>query len=236
MELNSTNAMADEKLIRNWNYLHAGFMACALIVSLLVNELFIFLSAGIISFSIYIILHIPFLKQIKPFGGYANWITFLRNLLTFILGFSFFYLNDFLIISLALLIISLDGADGYLARKFNTQSTFGAYFDMETDAFFVALMSLILLKEEYVEYWILIPGFLRYFYVLFLLLIGFHRRKEKRMRFTQVIAVLFFISLLSPFLLPYSIYFPLLVVASVLIIISFSYSFYSILIPGKDEN
>jgi len=228
--------MIDEKSIRNWNYLHAAFMASAILVSMLINEIFVFLSVGIISFSLYIIFHIKYLEQIKPFGGYANWITLLRNLLTFILGFSFLNLTEFQIVILALIIITLDGADGYLARKFKTQSTFGAYFDMETDAFFVALMSLILYKMEYADYWILVPGFLRYFYVLFLLLIGFHRRKEKRIKFTQVIAVLFFISLLSPFLLPYSVYFPLLVVASVLIIISFAYSFYSILNPGKDEN
>jgi phosphatidylglycerophosphate synthase len=236
MEWNSINAMNDEISIRNWNYLHAGFMVIALLVSVFVNEIFVFLSAGLISFSLYIIFHIPYIEKIKPFGGYANWVTFLRNILTFFLGFSFFILSDIQIVILALIIISLDGADGYLARKFKTQSTFGAYFDMETDAFFVALMSLILYKRDYADYWILIPGFLRYFYVLFLLLIGFHRRKEKRMKFTQVIAVVFFISLLSPFLLPYSVYFPCLVGASILIIISFAYSFYSILIPWKDEN
>jgi phosphatidylglycerophosphate synthase len=228
--------MNDAKTIRNWNYLHAGMITSALLGSLLLNELHIFLTVGITSFSLYIFFHIPFLKQIKPFGGYANWITLLRILLTIILGFSFLRLTELQIVILALIIILLDGADGYLARKFNTQSTFGAYFDMETDAFFVALMSLILYKMEYADYWILIPGFLRYFYVLFLLLIGFHRRKEKRMKFTQIIAVIFFISLLSPFLLPYSAYYPLLVSASVLIIISFAFSFFSILNPGKDEN
>jgi phosphatidylglycerophosphate synthase len=217
--------MNNEKKIRQWNYAHAALLAAALFF----NSISLFALLAALSFVVYVVLHKDALSAIRPFGGYANWVTAFRLSLALLLAFSFSYLSPWQIAAAATAVISLDGLDGYLARKFNTQSLFGSYFDMETDAFYVALMSSILYHQEYVGYWILLPGFLRYFYVLFVRAIGFHTRTEKRLKFTQYIAVAFFIALILPFVFPYGIYFPVLAAVSCAILVSFAYSFYSIL-------
>ena len=44
-------------------------------------------------------------------------------------------------------IFCLDGLDGFIARKYKQTSEFGAYFDMETDAFYVFLYTIILFEK-----------------------------------------------------------------------------------------
>jgi phosphatidylglycerophosphate synthase len=51
------------------------------------------------------------------------------------------------IFGLALVALSLDGVDGYLARRQNLTSTFGARFDMETDAVFALVLALLALNQ-----------------------------------------------------------------------------------------
>lgn len=221
--------MTNEIIIGKWRNAHAITVISALVLSFLLDNFYVFMSAGTISFFVFILINLKSLKEMKPFGGYANRVTFLRNSLTLILGFLSFHLSDYQIVSCAIVIILLDGVDGYLARRFKHESLFGVNFDIETDAFYVAMMSLILYNSEFLGFWIIIPGFLRYFYVVVLRLSGLYRLKEKRLKFTQVIAVLYFFGLLSPFILPYKVYFPLLVFLSILIVISFLYSFYSVI-------
>jgi phosphatidylglycerophosphate synthase len=228
--------MQNENKIRRWNLGHAGLMALSLLLSLTFENVAVVVLMALLSFVTYIVLHQKDLALVRPFGGYANWVTAFRFLLTIVLGLIVAHLSKIQIAMLATAIVSLDGLDGYLARKFKTQSLFGAYLDMETDAFYVALMSLILYHCDYVPGWILLPGFLRYFYVVFIRLIAYHKRTEKRLKFTQVIAVVFFISLILPFVIAREVYEPLLGVVSVAIVISFAYSFYSILNFKRSED
>ena len=67
---------------------------------------------------------------------------------------------------LATSITLLDGVDGWLARRYNTVSSFGARFDMETDAVFVAVLSLLAWQFGKVGAWVLLSGLMRYLFAL----------------------------------------------------------------------
>jgi phosphatidylglycerophosphate synthase len=65
-----------------------------------------------------------------------------------------------------LLLVCVDGVDGWAARRFDTASTFGQVFDHESDALLLLTVCLLLLASGRVGSWILLPGALRYGYVL----------------------------------------------------------------------
>jgi len=76
------------------------------------------------------------------------------------------------------LILCLDGLDGYLARKFNTDSEIGGHFDMEVDAFFVLILGIFLLEVSRDLWWVLSIGLWRYIYVLALSLLKVQTGQE----------------------------------------------------------
>jgi phosphatidylglycerophosphate synthase len=59
-----------------------------------------------------------------------------------------------------------DGIDGWAARRTNLASAFGARFDMEVDAFFILVITFMLLKEGQAPAWVLAIGFARYIFVV----------------------------------------------------------------------
>lgn len=65
-----------------------------------------------------------------------------------------------------LVLLSLDGLDGALARRIGVASEFGARFDMETDAFTVLVIAVELWQRSAFGVWILTAGLLRYLYVI----------------------------------------------------------------------
>lgn len=60
--------------------------------------------------------------------------------------------------------LGLDGIDGWLARRSGTASGFGARFDMETDAVFVAVLSLLVWQFGKAGPWVLLSGVMRYLF------------------------------------------------------------------------
>ncbi|WP_408896598.1 CDP-alcohol phosphatidyltransferase family protein [Nocardioides sp. R1-1] len=62
------------------------------------------------------------------------------------------------------LALLLDAVDGYVARRTRTVSAFGARFDMETDAFLIAVLSVHVAPS--LGWWVLAIGAMRYAYVL----------------------------------------------------------------------
>lgn len=59
----------------------------------------------------------------------------------------------------------LDGLDGYLARHSSLASDFGARFDMETDAFFILVLSVLVWSTHNAGPWVVTAGSLRYLFV-----------------------------------------------------------------------
>ena len=70
------------------------------------------------------------------------------------------------VLGIAAMAFALDGVDGWLARWSGLQSAFGARFDMEVDAVFAALLSLIALITGQAGWWVLGLGFMRYAFVV----------------------------------------------------------------------
>lgn len=70
------------------------------------------------------------------------------------------------VMGIAMLALCLDGVDGRLARRQRLTSEFGARFDMEVDAFFAALLAVMLVLSGKVGAWALPLGFMRYGFVI----------------------------------------------------------------------
>jgi phosphatidylglycerophosphate synthase len=70
-----------------------------------------------------------------------------------------------IIVCLAGAALLLDGADGWAARRQGLASAFGARFDMETDAFAIAVLALTVARAGSVPCWVLAIGAMRYLYL-----------------------------------------------------------------------
>lgn len=68
--------------------------------------------------------------------------------------------------ALALIALTLDGVDGWLARVQGRSSEFGARFDMETDALLALVMALLLWRTGEVGAWVLGLGLMRYLFIV----------------------------------------------------------------------
>jgi phosphatidylglycerophosphate synthase len=68
-------------------------------------------------------------------------------------------------LGLAVLFAVLDGIDGWLARRSGMASPFGARYDMETDALFIMVLSLLVWRHGKAGAWVLAGGLLRYAFV-----------------------------------------------------------------------
>ena len=69
-----------------------------------------------------------------------------------------------LLVTLAACALLLDGVDGYVARRTQSESELGARFDMEVDAFL--LLVLCVYDARFVGSWVLAIGLLRYAFVV----------------------------------------------------------------------
>jgi len=67
------------------------------------------------------------------------------------------------LVALAGAALLLDGTDGWAARRQGLASAFGARFDMETDAFAIAVLAVTAVKVGAVPCWVLAIGGMRYF-------------------------------------------------------------------------
>jgi phosphatidylglycerophosphate synthase len=111
---------------------------------------------------------IGFLQQHHPFArfGAANQITTLRALLVSLIGGAIGEPHTATIAASAaaasVLATSLDGVDGWLARRHRTASAFGARFDMETDALLILALSILAWQFGKAGVWVIASGLLRY--------------------------------------------------------------------------
>ncbi|MFC5067243.1 CDP-alcohol phosphatidyltransferase family protein [Flaviflagellibacter deserti] len=140
-----------------------GLLSGLAVHGLLVS-LFVFVGVGI-AVSLAIPLGLPL--------GLANAITLFRAILTSVLaGLSvqFSIVTEpaagILPVAIAAFALATDGLDGWIARRSNTISEFGARFDMEVDAFLILVLSVLCLVLGKAGAWILAAGLLRYAFVI----------------------------------------------------------------------
>ena len=70
------------------------------------------------------------------------------------------------LVALAGAALLLDGTDGWAARRQGLASAFGARFDMEIDAFAIAVLAITAVKAAAVPCWVLAIGAMRYLYLV----------------------------------------------------------------------
>jgi phosphatidylglycerophosphate synthase len=104
-----------------------------------------------------------------PSFGPANATTALRAMLTAIvwagIGEAHTPTIAIGIVAAAAAATLLDGIDGWLARRTNMVSAFGARFDMEVDALLILALSILAWRYEKAGAWVLASGLLRYAFV-----------------------------------------------------------------------
>ena len=88
------------------------------------------------------------------------------NFIGHIFNDSFYFLFS-IFVFVVLLFFAFDYLDGYLARKLDTSSSFGAYFDLFADFVYVALIHIQLAFYDLIPFWFLLIIFekiLNFFY------------------------------------------------------------------------
>jgi len=212
--------------IDTWSILNSAVLLLATALTLYFKNIDLLVVAGLLSFIGLFIAQIKFLHSIKPFGGYANWVTGIR-LILILVGMAFYpYFDSLELFAILGLAVGLDVVDGWLARRFNQQSIFGMYFDMETDALYVLFVCVYLYLQGMVDVWILIPGILRYVYRIFMFLVPKPDYKEQKQRYAAIIAGSYFVILLFSVGWQNKIQHIVLIIGSLGIIGSFGKSFW----------
>ena len=157
-----------------------------------------------------------------PFFGVANMITTIRLMLVLMLASGEILLSDANLFILVLVIPLLDVMDGLVARYKKEESQFGMFYDMEVDALFVMVASIIIYLNHPNMWIVLIPAFLRYFYKFFLAILDSRDRFiESKQKYASVIAGNYFVALIIFYVINHELGKWYLSLSSVLIIISF---------------
>ncbi len=179
------------------------------------------MACGLLSFGLFVWASRHIWTPAGSFGA-ANLVTLSRLGLTLAL---LFLENGILIFTGALLILISDGFDGWLARRRNEVSEFGEYFDKESDAFFLLILCTIAFFQQKAGAWIILPGLLRYLFVVALVLLKPEIEKEYRSRWARVIYVIMISAMLGVFITPAWFSSPLLAISVTGLFLSFAHYF-----------
>jgi phosphatidylglycerophosphate synthase len=215
--------------MERWMLLHSAVMLIAAGLFLLTGSVKWIAQIATFSFLLF------FFFEPKPDGRpfrklhVADLVTTLR--MCAIVAVLFFQKHWPVAVTGVILLVALlaDGLDGYLARRNGNASDFGAYFDAETDAFFVLAAGGLLYERGMLGGWILTAGLLRYVYFLLVFFLKPPMQKERRFLLAKIIAGILMGTFAACFFLPENIYAPAAAVATVLVCGSFSYSFFDVL-------
>ena len=122
-------------------------------------------------FSIVMIVALGFLPRHHPFArfGPANQITTMRAMLVALvaalIGEPRFPGVATSAAAATVVVSALDGVDGWLARRHQIASSFGARFDMEIDALLILVLAILVTEFEKAGPWVILSGLLRYIFV-----------------------------------------------------------------------
>ena len=108
-------------------------------------------------------------RERPPNFGMANGVTMIRGLLAALVG-CLVGSAPSANIAIAATVISIvallmDGLDGFIARKTDTCTEYGARLDMEVDAWFMLLLSVLVHQWSQAGVWVLFCGLARYAWV-----------------------------------------------------------------------
>jgi len=215
--------------LKQWNIIHSIAISIGIAVFHLTGLLWPVLLLALFSLIVLWRTQWYTISNLKPAGGYANLLTLLRYILILLIVAISPVWPLWSIGCLLIITVMLDGVDGYLARKLNHVTKFGALFDLETDALFIAVTGMMLYHRHIAGEWLLPAMYMRYFYVFVIILLQLNRIQEKRTRFGPAIAFIMCSSLILSFFYQTRVTSIFLMIASALILLSFVYSFFGVL-------
>jgi len=178
-----------------WSQGNAAALALVAIVTAAGLPLWVLSLCGVLSFSLLVY---RCRRCWTPSGrfGPANAISLLRVAGTAVLP----WLAPAEIACCGLVLLALDGTDGWIARRTGLAGEFGEFVDKEADAFFMLMLCALLHRlPGGFGPWILLPGLLRYLFVLFVWLARPPQLKEQRTAKAAWISILMTLTLLSAF-------------------------------------
>lgn len=226
--------------LRRWSAVHAmGLLLGAGTAVLVTGTMAPVTGTALASFAILLLLG-RYKWQRSELLSLANGVTALRLLGIVWLAHAAVGLDDYsyLLASAGLLLLLSDAIDGWLARRYKDSSSLGGQFDEEVDAFFLLILCLIAVHTERLGLWILLPGGLRYGFVLVRTLLEYRRPTPINIRSlrARVLFVVMMLAMLTTFL-PYpALYTPAVVIASVCLVISFLKDTWSIAtLPAESD-
>jgi len=208
-----------------WNKFHALAVLLATILSLWLGQTQLLAAVSILSFATFLYIGKDTLKKM-PYGGYANWVTSIRLLIihSYI---AFWEIMPYSLFVTGLIVfVVLDGIDGKVARHFEQSSIWGEYYDMELDALFVQFVCVFLYLKGISGAWILLPGALRYLFVIYTWIFSNVPKKDDKQRYATIIAGVFFTMLLVSITFQNTFQDILLKLSGAAIVVSFGISFY----------
>ena len=221
------------QLVR-WSTFHAALLATAGIAAALGASMALVSTAAALSFATLVFVGRAHWTPAGAFGA-ANVVTFLR--IAGILALPALPAGPVLAAA-ALLWFALDGIDGWIARRLQLAGPFGAFADKEGDALLVLVLCLLLYRlPDGPGAWILVPGMLRYAFVLFVAVAKPPEDQERRSTLGVWIAGFTMAALVVAFA-AYPTYFRyarwLLAAATLVLCLSFAVSLYRIYRPRPD--
>ena len=211
--------------LESWTRYHAALCLGALGVSLFLDRSWPVAACGAASIGALVAVSRERWPSVRSFG-WANAVTALRVALIWAVGARLTKAPEPLLAVIVLGLYALDGLDGYLARRRDTPSEFGALFDMEADAYFVLTVELVAFQRDLVGPWILVTGVLRYLYVLVCAFVPARRPDVPRTRFGRLAFTGLALGLVFLFALPGVLGRTCAFVGTALVTLSFARSFY----------
>jgi phosphatidylglycerophosphate synthase len=157
--------------------------------------------------------------------GWANRVTTVRFALALLLGALGPATPGWMLAAVLGVAAALDVADGFIARRYGLSSAFGAAFDIETDALLTLIAEAQLWQRGRAGAWILIPGLLRYVYVLALAIVPASAGHVRSSPFARRAFVALLVGLIAALLSDGAVATALAVVGTAAVTFSFARSF-----------
>jgi phosphatidylglycerophosphate synthase len=217
--------------LQTWTRWHAAVVLGALGVALLLDRAAFVAAGGLASLGTLVATNRAAFAPPSRFG-WANAVTAFRAVVVWAVGARFHHAPDAALSLVVLGLFALDGLDGWLARRQGTASEFGALFDMETDAYFVLVVELVLYQRGGYGAWILVTGVLRYVYVLVRAFVPARRPDVPRSRFGRLAFTGLALGLFFAFALPGTLGGVAALAGTALVTFSFARSFYESYAPN----
>jgi phosphatidylglycerophosphate synthase/uncharacterized membrane protein YbhN (UPF0104 family) len=158
--------------------------------------------------------------------GIPNQITTARLLMTLAMLFAYGRNPGWHLALVAGLVLLLDVADGWVARRTGQSSAFGASYDVEADALLVMSIAMLLFTRGVAGAWVLLAGLLRYLYVLAPALVQTPVGQAPRSRFGRVAYVTMLTCFMLALVIGGSAGHWVALAGTVVVTLSFSHSFY----------